>query len=178
MGHLKSSSFVWPPRGWRQFEAVTQSNGQAVTKDIQTARIFGLSYAIECEPIYHLESRFHQHSVHIEGWEYSIQNESSEYPVLSFQFSDRYDLKKPKEFYIDDIKALAKPIRKEARSARRCIMAGLFFIKQIQAGQVPDVDRVLHMYRLHPNTSLYEETEENRSKVTRSSTKDGHWKSA
>lgn len=178
MGHFKKSSITWPPHGWKQFEAVEKCRAQAVTKDIQTARIFGLSYIIECEPVYRLESHFYQHKISIEGWEYSIQNESSEYPVLSFELSDRYDLKKPKEFYIDNIKALAKPVCKEARSARRCVMASLFLIKQIQAGQVPDIDKVLSMYRLHPNMRFYEEKGELRPDLVRERLEDERWKSA
>lgn len=141
---------AWPPRGWKQLGSITQLNGQALAKDIRTAKIFGLGFRIESEPLYQMESRFYRHKIQIDGWQYSILNESSEYPVLSCVITDRHDIRHPRESFVSDIRIMAKPVENRPVIVRRVIMAAQLLIKQIQMGQVPDHERVLSIYHLHP----------------------------
>ncbi len=154
MGRFESMNILWPPVGWHQFADVRFSSGQAVAKDIGKARIFGLQYNIESTPLFKNEEKLFRHDIRIEGWEYSILNESIEYPVLSFSLFDKFDPDLPRECFITDIRSYASLIPHTRRSANRAVSAGLFLIRQIAQGSVPDVNRVLRIYKLHPNQAF------------------------
>ncbi len=150
---------AWPPRGWQQLGSITQLYGQALAKDIRTAKIFGLGFNIDSEPLYQMEARFHRHKIQIDGWQYSILNESSEYPILSLTITDRHDVRKPRESFVSDIRIMGKPMEARPVLVRRAVMAAQLLIKQIQMGQVPDHERVLSIYHLHPKRSAPDDAE-------------------
>ena len=155
MSSLESSP-VWPPKGWAQFAKVKSSTGQSLSKDIGRARIIGLQYKIDTVPLFKGCTKFLNHNITIDGWEYSILNESIEYPVLSFSLMDRFDDTMPAEYFITDIKVYATPVPHTKRSAMRAVTTALFLMDQIGLGQVPAVDHVLKSNRLHPSQlSLY-----------------------
>ena len=155
MGRFESmTAIVWPPVGWPQFSQVTSSSGRAVAKDIPKAKIFGLNYSIDSVPLFKMDTKLMRHDVAIDGWEYSILNESIEYPVLSFSLYDRFDLQLAKECFVTDIRSYATPIPHTKRSVSRAISAAIFIIRQIENGNVPDINRVLRTYRLHPNQAF------------------------
>ncbi len=154
MGRFENTHIVWPPAGWSQFASVQSSSGQSVAKDISTARIFGLQYRIESMPLFKNDTKLFRHDIRIDGWEYSILNESTEYPVLSFSLLDKFDMSLPRECFITDIQTYATAIPHTRRSASRAVSAALFLIKQINRGQVPDVGRVLRIYKLHPTQAF------------------------
>ena len=154
MGRFEDLNIVWPPVGWTQFAAVKSSSGQSVAKDIARARIFGLQYRIDSMPLFRDNKKLFRHDVHIDGWEYSILNESTEYPVLSFSLLDRFDLLLPRECFVTGIKTYAAHIPHTRRSASRAVSAALFFIRQISSGSVPDINRALRIYKLHPNQAF------------------------
>ena len=154
MGRFESINILWPPVGWKQFSVIEMSSGQSIAKDIAKARIFGLQYSIESVPLFKKNEKFFRHNIEIQGWEYSILNESIEYPVLSFAVMDRFDPELPVECFVSDIRSYATVMPHTKRSAQRAVSAGLFMIKQIAAGQVPDVARVLQIYKLHPTQSF------------------------
>ena len=154
MGRFESTHIVWPPAGWGQFASIQSSSGQSVAKDLGTARIFGLQYSIDSMPLFKNDTKLFRHDVRIDGWEYSILNESTEYPVLSFSLLDRFDMGLPRECFITDIRTYASQIPHTRRSAARAVSAALFLIKQIGRGQVPDVNRVLRIYKLHPTQAF------------------------
>lgn len=147
-------SILWPPKGWHQFGVVKHASGQSVAKDIAKARIYGLQYRIESVPLFKNETKFFRHDILIEGWEYSILNESIEYPVLSFGLMDKFDSSLPQECFITDLRSYDSEIPHTSRSAGRAVSAALFMIKQIVQGSVPDVNRVLRTYKLHPNQAV------------------------
>lgn len=149
---------AWPPRGWQQLGSITQSHGQALAKDIRTAKIFGLGFRIDSDPLYQMEARFYRHKIQIDGWQYSILNESSEYPILSLVITDRHDIRQPRESFVSDIRIMGKPVDCRPVLVRRAIMAVQLLIKQIQMGQVPDHERVLSIYHLHPRRPSDTET--------------------
>lgn len=148
MGRIESFNVPWPPPGWSQFAGVGSSTGQSLAKDMARTRIFGLQYTIESVPIFRNDRRIHRHDVAIDGWEYSILNESIEYPVLSFSLYDRFESGVPPYGFIDDIRAGGMDVPHTKLSATRAVGAGLFLIRHIAAGQVPDINRVLRIYKL------------------------------
>lgn len=145
---------VWPPKGWAQFAAITISHAQAVAKDVSKGRIYGLQYRIESVPLFKGETKYLRHHVTIEGWEYSILNESIEYPVLSFSLLDKFDDALPQENFIADIQSHSSLIPHTKRSANRAVSAALFMIDQISKGQVPDATRVLRSFKVHPSQAF------------------------
>jgi DNA relaxase NicK len=154
MGSFEKMCIYWPPVGWASFGFITASSGQAVAKDIGKGKIFGLQYRIDSHPLFKNETRFYRHDVVIEGWEYSILNESTEYPVLSFSVMDRFDPDLPRECFVSDIRSYDTAIAHTRRSATRAVGTALFLIRQIAAGNVPDINRVIRTYKLHPNQSF------------------------
>ena len=154
MGRFESTSILWPPVGWSQFASVHASAAQSVAKDISKARIYGLHYRIDSVPLFKNETKLFRHDIQIDGWEYSILNESIEYPVLSFSLMDRFDLTLPRECFVNDIRSYSTAIPHTRRSVNRAVSAALFFIRQIGLASVPDVNRVLRIYKLHPTQAF------------------------
>lgn len=148
MNRLKTVPPCWPPFASSLLRAVSKPSGQVVEKDVRSARIYGLSYHIETTPVYDAQRRFCEHHLHIDAWEYSIHNESTEYPVLSFKLRDRGSPHYPKEQYISAIHILSEPLAAHPVLCRRAVRAGLLMIDQIQKGFLPDVERILKVYRL------------------------------
>lgn len=154
MGKTKTIDVLWPPAGWPQFASVKLPSGQSVAKNIGRSRIFGLQYTIDSVPLFQGDTRYFRHDIRIDGWEYSILNESIEYPVISFSIMDRFDPSLPLECFVSEIRSYDSFIPHTRRSASRAVSAALFMIRQIAEGQVPDVNRVLRIYKLHPNQSI------------------------
>lgn len=154
MGRFESINILWPPVGWRQFSCIESSEGQALAKDVAKARIYGLQYEIDSHPLFKNDTKLFRHDIRIKGWEYSILNESTEYPVLSFSLLDRFDMNLPRECFVTDIRAYDTPVAHTRLSANRAVSASLFYIRQIMAGNVPDANRVLRSYKLHPSQAF------------------------
>lgn len=149
----------WPPRGWDQLGTIQTTTAQAIAKDPASARVAGLSYTVEPLPVYQKDNsnRIFVYAVHIDGWEYTINNESREFPILSFMLQERTDKHSPKHFYMSDIKTKSRPVRLTERSAHRSLMAALLMMKQISGGQLPDANKILRLYKIHPTQrSLYD----------------------
>ncbi len=148
----------WPPRGWDSLGFIKELNGQAIAKDPMKATITGLAYKIEPVPIYlKNNTKSYVYNLSINGWTYSIQNESHEYSVLSFNIHERLNESLSKDNFIFDIKTKSRPLLLNNRSAKRAYVAALFIMKQIVSGQVPDYNRILRLYKIHPSQrSLYE----------------------
>ena len=141
--------------------------GQASEKDAITSSIKGLSYSVRA----HIDDK-NSYDIEIKGWRYSVQNETREFPVLSFSCTNPFDGKKSKKFLLRDIKVKARALITNERSSQHGLMAALFIIKQIEKGYVPDTNRILRLYKIHPSQhSLYEmgecaKTPSNRTKRT------------
>ncbi len=148
----------WPPCGWEQLGTIKETSAQAIVKEPASARVAGLTYNIEPLPVYQKNNkRIFVYSLQIDAWEYTIQNESREYPILSFMFQEKPEKDVPQNFYISDIKTKSRPVIVTERSAHRAMMAALFMMKQISVSQVPDAERILRLYKIHPTQrSLYE----------------------
>lgn len=158
MCEFKTLGMSWPPRGWEQLRHIENSNGQAIVKDPALARVTGLAYNIEPLSFYKgRKVKTTVYAVEVTGWEYTIHNESREYSILSFLLQEKPDQSAPKDFYISNLKTNGQPIRVTERSAHRGVMAANFLIKQINGGKVPDTNRILMLYKIHPaQRSLYD----------------------
>lgn len=150
MCKFKNLGVAWPPEGWNTLQDIDQTYGQAILKNPVSAIVTGLSYVIEPVPIYKSSARTYYYAVNITGWDYNIYNESCEYPVLSFIFHDKPASKAPKHYYMSELKTQAQSLILTERSAHRIYMAALFLMKQITSGQVPDIERILKLYKIHP----------------------------
>ena len=71
-------------------------------------------------------------------------------PVLNFALLDRFDPALPRECFVTDIFSYSSLIPHTRSSVNRAVGAALFFIRQVASGNVPDVNRVLRIYKLHP----------------------------
>lgn len=152
MCKFKELGVSWPPAGWDKLAFIKTTNGQAIAKDLTSAKVVGLSYSIEPLPIYQENTgRGTLYALQIDGWEYNIHNESREYPVLSLMLRERNKHNISRNNYISDIRTNAQLIRRTPRSTHRSLMAALFIIKQIKNNQVPDTDRILRLYKIHPS---------------------------
>ncbi len=142
----------WPPRGWKQFGFIKKLSAQAIFKDPVLAVITGMNYKIETVPTYNNEnSKRYVYRLSIKGWDYSIQNESREYNILSFDFQERVNKLNSKKYYISNIKIKSRPIRLTQHNAQRVCVAAIFLIKKIEAGQVADFKKILRLYKLYPS---------------------------
>ena len=158
MCKFETLGISWPPKGWEHLKVIYRSSGQSLSKDPRSACVNGLSYQIEPLALYNKnQQRSFVYAVQIEGWEYAINNDSREFQVLSFMLRERPDENAPKDFYISDIKVNARPLRVTERSAHRVLMAAQFMIKQIDSDLVPETERILRLYKIHPSQrSLYD----------------------
>lgn len=158
MSQFKKLGAPWPPRGWKPLDVITDYKGQTLSKDPRTAKVTGISFLIEPTALQARDRHnVYAYKINIAGWEYNIQNESREFPILSFTIRDRIDHYLPKEYYIKDIKSKSRPIQVTERSALRAVSAAVFIIKQIMTDSIVDTNRVLRLYKIHPSQrSLYE----------------------
>lgn len=149
---FKKQGVAWPPRGWSMFHAIKRSCGQSVFKDPASATVAGLTYKIEPSSIYAPNGKLLlAYSISIEGWNYSILNESQEFPILSFQIVEKESCAKSELPYISRLKILSRSIDLTENKAQRAILTSLFLMKQIDAKNVPDYGRILRLYRIHPD---------------------------
>lgn len=157
MCKFKDLGVAWPPEGWKQLQDIDLSYGQAILKNPVSAIVTGMTYAVEPFPVRNDDqTRHYYYNVNIKGWDYNIYNESCEYSVLSFMLKDRPHSKAPKHYYMSNIKTQSQKLNLTERSAHRTFMAALFMMKQIASGRVPEVERILKLYKIHPaQRSLY-----------------------
>jgi len=155
MSHTEYSGGVWPPQGWEQFKGIELLNDQTIHKDPISSIVSGLCYKIEPIPVFKKKTRTYIYNVTIERWEYSINNESREVPILSFLLAETKPMAIPmaRQLVIEDIKALSRPIKSTAKSTYRVLSAALFLMDQINQDKVPDIEKTLKDYKLHPSQS-------------------------
>ncbi len=147
----KTCNAFWPPKGWKHFDVIKNTSGQSVTKDPVSGKVKGLVYQIDSSPTYYAGNIISAvHEIKISGWEYNILGESEEYPILSFFLEDRLNHTTQKERCISQIKVKNKLFPVTSSSAHRSYMVALLFMKQIDVGNVLDINRVLSMYKIHP----------------------------
>lgn len=158
VNNFESIGVHWPPAGWKRLRHITRPKGHAITKDPENGTVRGLSYRIDSVPLYHKNTLYFIHTIQIDGWDYNIHNDSQEYPVLSFNVRDRFDLRTRAESCVSDIESLSCPVAFCKPAVRRAVRAALCFIGHIDKGQVPDTHQILKDYGLHPSQIRVYET--------------------
>ena len=145
MCKFKAMGVPWPPRGWDHFKTIYQTHGQSIHKDPQNARIAGLHYDIQPMPKASddPDDLNYFYALSIRAWEYTISNESKEYPVLSFQLQERRSAEHATSLSLSQLKVKCQSVKVTEPIADRTLMAALFFIRQIQNDRVPDWERIL-----------------------------------
>lgn len=126
--------------------ALPSATGTALRRNPRDSHLCGLSYAIAPA-----EGRAQAGTIKIESWIYGVQNESIYVPVMNFIFMP------PKPgggggIKVEELKILSRRISEDEFTGARAMSVALFFINQINAGQVPDYERILSLHQLHPQT--------------------------
>lgn len=151
MCKFKTLGVSWPPQGWEQFEMIDQSYGQAILKNPISAVVTGMSYVIEPVPVIDkTNQRKYAYAVRIDGWDYNIYNESSEYSILSFTIYEKLQRDRSNKLFVSKIKTRSQSLPKTYESGKRIMNAAIFMMKKIERGDVPDFDKILRMYKVHP----------------------------
>ena len=158
MSKTLTNTAAWPPTGWTSLGGIKKLQGQSLVKDPDIARVRGLSYKIISDPLHVMGQSYYIHRLSVDAWEYTIQNDSTEFPVLSLKIMDRFDPQIPEEYYVSEIKCMACNVDLNERSVRRALQLSRFLTRQVDKGYVPDTDKALRMYRLHP-VQLYVHSE-------------------
>ena len=146
----------WPPKGWQTFAHLKKRKSQSILKDPDSARVVGLNYKIISDPLTVMGRSYYTHRITFTAWEYSIRSDSNEIPFLSVCLMDRFDDQIAEEYFISEVKSYSCHVPLFERSARRTIQLSKFLIGQIDKGHVPNYDKLLRMYRLHPNNLTVE----------------------
>lgn len=152
MNSFKALGVPWPPRGWEGLSATQYASGQAIVKNPSEAKITGIQYRINPVPRANhcRENSSFLYAVEFVAWEYTIYNNSQEFPIISFILKEKCTPNKNHSLSIDDVKIQAQNIRMTDEIAERVMMASLYFIRQVENGRVPDWARILRFYRLAP----------------------------
>lgn len=139
----------WAKRGWDVFKDLTHAENSATRTNAKDSSILGLSYSLHhchegagekaCEKI----------MLRIDSWTYDKLGETTDLPIMEIVF-DAHLLSSPAKS-IESLKIMARPAQAAEKIASRAVSAALFFINQINAGQVPDFERVLELHRIHPD---------------------------
>jgi len=152
MSELNKPDLSWPPEGFQELGDIKNLSAQAISKDPHTAKVIGASYTIEISALQRDDKKDYIYSFQIDAWEYTINNESREFPILSFVL-------KPDAGYrgIGNIKTYSCPVKTTRKSSQRTYMAALSMLRSISDGIVPDLEQYLKIYKIHPSQKkLYE----------------------
>lgn len=151
MSQTEFSGGVWPPRGWEQFKNIELLSYQTIYKDPISATVTGLCYKVEPIMVFNKKIRTCVYNVTIERWEYSINNDSQDLPVLSFLLGEAKVMPMARELVVENIKVCSRPIKTTAKSSHRVLMAALSLMRHINNDHHPDVNNLLRLYKLHPS---------------------------
>lgn len=85
----------------------------------------------------------------IDSWRHDLLGDTTDLPVMEIIF-DATQFQTPARA-LESLKLMARPVKFTEKVASRTVSAALFLINQINAGQVPDFERVLELHRIHPD---------------------------
>jgi hypothetical protein len=141
----KDLSLQGPPlRDVPGFALIPCGHGSALNTHPRDNRLHGASWSLQPEPQhpawYHL---------YVESWVYGVQGEMMSMPVLDFLF--RPGPEGLKDIEIRQLKIVSRTVTQDEYTNIRAMSVALFFINQINAGHVPDCERILKLHRLYPH---------------------------
>lgn len=149
MSPLRHSSVYWPPADIAFLEGLKEPCAQSMVKQIDRGCISGMTYRIEGERVYLNERPRLLYFIQIDGWEYTIKNDSSEFPILSFSYLDTA-LTHPLDKTVQNVMVNGRAMRRGYRIADKTLRVASYLMRQIAEGAVPDAQRVLNLYKLQP----------------------------
>ncbi len=126
-------------------------HAQAILKHIDEGRVSGMSYRIEAERIYLNEKPRLMYFIQIEGWEYTIRNDSIETPVLSFTYLDG---ERDTARAVQNVRVMNKTMTRGYRISDKTLRVAAYLMRQIESGTVPDAQRVMAGYKFLPGHPL------------------------
>lgn len=154
---IKAGSFCvpaslqdWARRGWDIFKDISHAENSATRTNLKDASIIGLSYSLQlCHEAKEENGGCEKIMLRIDSWTYDNWGESTDLPIMELIF-DAVSFSSPAKS-LESLKVMARPVQAAEKVASRAVTAALFFINQINAGQVPDFERVLELHRVHPD---------------------------
>lgn len=141
---------AWPFSHISFLAGLERPAAQAIIKHIDRGCVSGMSYCIQTERVYCKEKPRLMHFIQIDGWEYSIRNESIETPILSFSYLDGGTQSGAMDKCIQNIRVLNKTMVRGYRVPEKTMRIAAYLMRQIAQGHVPDATRVLSSYKLLP----------------------------
>lgn len=135
----------WQARGWAVLDGVNAAENAATRPNPTDSSILGLSYCLQnCH-----ESGSEKIMLRIDSWRHDKLGDTTDLPVMEIIF-DATQFQTPARA-LESLKLMARPVKFTEKVASRTVSAALFLINQINAGQVPDFERVLELHRIHPD---------------------------
>lgn len=135
----------WQTRGWVAFGDLDRAEKSATRPNPKDSSIVGLSYSLHhCH-----EGDAEKIMLRIDSWCYDKFGETTDLPIMEILFDASLFLVPSRA--VESLKLMARPVRLNEKIATRTVSAALFLINQINAGQVPDFERVLELHRIHPD---------------------------
>jgi hypothetical protein len=134
----------WQARGWAVLDGVNAAENAATRPNPADSSILGLSCLQNCH-----ESGSEKIMLRIDSWRHDKLGDTTDLPVMEIIF-DAAQFQTPARA-LESLKLMARPVRFTEKVASRTVSAALFLINQINAGQVPDFERVLELHRIHPD---------------------------
>lgn len=144
---------VWPPESWPQFSDIQNPEGTAVESDDKHGLLSGINYRFLRTG--HTFNKKEIYKLEIDYWKYCIRKGPLHIPALEFAFMERKDTSSALAEFIGNLKTMSCPLRVNDFSAMRAVMAAVFLIRQAESGRVPEVEKILRIYRLHPDQSHF-----------------------
>jgi hypothetical protein len=126
------------------FGPVPEASGSALYRHPGEGRLFGLSYDVRPE------GDTFWFRVKIEAWTYGVQADSLALPIMSFIFQPDGS-GGPLHCRVGDLKIMSRPLADDTHTGARALSVALFFINQINAGQVPNCEKILKLHGLYPS---------------------------
>jgi hypothetical protein len=135
----------WQARGWAVLDGLNTAENAATRPNPADSSILGLSYSFQnCH-----ESGFEKIMLRIDSWRHDKFGDTTDLPIMEIIF-DATQFQTPARA-LESLKLMARPVKFTEKVASRTVSAALFLINQINAGQVPDFERVLELHRIHPD---------------------------
>lgn len=154
MSPLQYDSTLWPPPDDSFLSGLQRPFAQSIIKNIDRGSVSGMSYRIDGEHVYMDNKLRTLYFVQIDGWDYTIRNESIETPILSFAYLGMSLKHMPADKAVQNVRIFGKSVRRGYRVPDKTLRVASYLMRQIAQGNVPDAQRVFGSYRLLPTHLL------------------------
>ncbi len=154
MSPLHYNAALWPPPENSFLSGLDRPFAQSIVKHIDRGAVSGMTYRIDGEHVYTDNKRRILYFIQIDAWDYTIRNDSTETPVLSFAYMGAGLSHMPPDKAVQNVRVYGKSVRLGYRVPDKAVRAASYLMRQIAGGHVPDAARILGAYKLMPAMSL------------------------